>query len=73
MEKFKSFITEEKDEPYKLVIFNHSGEMVRDVKDTGLRELVVLMTKSAKAVGIEIFQADFVGAFVSKKKNQKTL
>ena len=71
MEKFSEFITEEKDEPYKLVIFNHSGEMVRDVKDTGLGELVALMTKSAKAVGIEIFQADFVGAFVSEKNGKK--
>ena len=71
MEKFSEFITEAKDEPYKLVIFNHSGEMVRDVKDTGLGELVALMTKSAKAVGIEIFQADFVGAFVSEKNGKK--
>ena len=71
MEKFSEFITEVKDEPYKLVIFNHSGEMVRDVKDTGLGELVALMTKSAKAVGIEIFQADFVGAFVSEKNGKK--
>ena len=45
--------------------------MVRDVKDTGLGELVALMTKSAKAVGIEIFQADFVGAFVSEKNGKK--
>jgi RimK family alpha-L-glutamate ligase len=71
MEKFSEFITEEKDEPYKLVIFNHSGEMVRDVKDTGLGELVALMTKSAKIIGIEIFQADFVGAFVSEKNGKK--
>ena len=71
MEQFKSYITEEKDEPYKLVIFNHSGEMVRDIKDTGLGELVALMTKSAKAVGIEIFQADFVGAYISEKGDKK--
>ena len=37
MEQFKSFITEEKDEPYKLVVFNHHGEAVRDVdKEEGL-------------------------------------
>ena len=71
MEKFSEFITEAKDEPYKIVIFNHSGEMIRDVKDTGLGELLALMTKSAKAVGIEIFQADFVGAFVSEKNGKK--
>ena len=71
MEKFKEFITEEKDEPYRLVVFNHSGDMIRDVKDTGLGELVALMTKSAKAVGIEIFQADFVGAYVSEKNGKK--
>ena len=71
MEKFSEFITEAKEKPYKLVIFNHSGEMVRDVKDTGLGELVALMTKSAKAIGIEIFQTDFVGAFVSEKNGKK--
>ena len=70
-QKFREFITEQKDEPYKLVIFNHSGEMVRDVKNTGLGELIALMTKSAKAVGIEIFQVDFVGAFVSEKNGKK--
>ena len=70
-QKFRDFITEEKDEPYKLVIFNHSGEMVRDVKDSGLPEYMKIMTKSAKAVGVEIFQGDFVGAFVSKE-NGKT-
>jgi len=71
MEKFSEFITEAKEEAYKLVIFNHSGEMVRDVKDTGLGELIALMTKSAKVVGVEIFQADFVGAFVSEKNGKK--
>jgi len=70
-QKFRDFLTEEKDKPYKLVIFNHSGEMVRDVKDSGLPEYMKIMTKSAKAVGVEIFHGDFVGAFVSKE-NGKT-
>ena len=34
--------------PYKLIIFNHSAEMVRDVKDTSLGELIKLLNNSAK-------------------------
>ena len=36
MEKFKSFITEEedKDEPYKLVVFQNSNDIIRDIKDS---------------------------------------
>jgi RimK family alpha-L-glutamate ligase len=64
-------ITESNDKPYKMVIFNHSGEMIRDVKDSGLGELLALMTKSAKKVGVTIFQADFVGAYVSEKGGKK--
>ena len=35
MEQFKSYITEVKDEPYKIVCFYHTGESNRDVEKTG--------------------------------------
>ena len=31
MEKFSDFIVEQKDEAYKLIVFNNSNEDVRDV------------------------------------------
>ena len=53
---FNSFLTEQEDvKPYKLIIFNHSAEMVRDVKDTSLGELIKLLNDSAKKTGIEIY------------------
>ena len=33
MEKFSEFITEEKDEPYKIVVLSHQLAGVRDTKD----------------------------------------
>ena len=39
MEKFSDFISEQKNEqPYKLIIFNHSDEKLTYVKDTRLSE-----------------------------------
>ena len=61
------------DKPYKLIIFNHSAEMVRDVKDTSLGELIKLLNNSAKKTGIEIYNVDFVGLFVSEKNGKKYL
>ncbi len=50
MGKFVEFLKEQNgEEPYKLIVFNHSGEMVRDIKDTGLGELIQLMNKSSKS------------------------
>ena len=64
MGKFVEFLKEQNgEEPYKLIVFNHSGEMVRDIKDTGLGELIQLMNKSSKSAGIETYNVDFVGRF----------
>ena len=50
MENFKKFLSEQSDEkPYKLIVFNHSGESIRDVKDTSLNEMNKILEKSAKA------------------------
>ena len=70
MEKFKSFITEEeKQQSYKLVVFNNSTEKRRDVGDSANSEFQLLID-SAKKVGIEIYNVDYVGLFISEK-NQK--
>jgi ribosomal protein S6--L-glutamate ligase len=72
MGKFAEFLKEQNgEEPYKLIIFNHSGEMVRDIKDTGLGELIKLMNISAKSVGIQSYNVDFVGCFISEKNGKK--
>ena len=53
MEKFSDFIVEQKDEAYKLIVFNNSNEDVRDVgKRT--RPDFKLLVDSAKKVGIQI-------------------
>ena len=47
MENFKSFITEEedKDEPYRLIVFQNSNDIIRDIKDSALGELTKLLKK----------------------------
>ena len=65
MEKFSSFITEQKEESYKLVVFNNSNEDVRDVgKQT--RPDFKLYVDSAKKVGIEIFNVEYTGLYLSE-------
>ena len=72
MENFKKFLSEQSDEkPYKLIVFNHSGESVRDVKDTSLNEMNKILEKSAKAAGIKMFNVDFVGFNLSKKNGKQ--
>ena len=69
MEKFSSFITEQKEESYRLVVFNNSNEDVRDVgKKT--RPDFKLYTDSAKKVGIEIFNVEYTGLFVSESNGK---
>ena len=71
MEKFSDFITEAKDESYKLVVFQNSNDVIRDVKDTALGELSDLMKKAAKSAGIEIYFVDFTGLHITNKGNKK--
>ena len=69
MEKFSSFITEQKEESYRLIVFNNSNE---DVRDVGKRERpdFKLYTDSAKKVGIEIFNVEYTGLFVSERNGK---
>ena len=72
MDDFKKFLSEQSDEqPYKLIVFNHSGESVRDVKDTSLNEMNKILEKSAKDAGIKMFNVDFVGFNLSKKNGKQ--
>ena len=43
MEKFSDFIVEQKDEAYKLIVFNNSTEKRRDVGDTANYEFNLLI------------------------------
>ena len=65
MEKFKSFITEEK-ELYKLVMFHNSHEHLRDVGKQDAPDYK-LMTKAANAVGVDLFHAEFQGSRIEEK------
>ena len=72
MENFKKFLSEQSDEkPYKLIVFNHSGESIRDVKDTSLNEMNKILEKSAGFAGIKMFNVDFVGFNLSKKNGKQ--
>ena len=69
MEKFSSFITEQKKESYRLIVLNNSNE---DVRDVGKRKRpdFKLYTDSAKKVGIEIFNVEYTGLFVSESNGK---
>jgi len=62
--KFKDFITEDKKEPYRLVILSHDD--AEDPNKTG-----DLIREKAKKLGIEVLLGEFVGAYVSKKDEQR--
>ena len=71
MDNFKSFITEQKEEPYKIVCFYHTGDSSRDVdqKDVHLN-MMATMNKAAKSSGIDIYYVDYNGAFLSNKNGK---
>ena len=64
-------ILEVKEKPYKCVVMYHSGEsMIGGIpshkEDHG--ELKKLVQDSAKKVGVEIFNVDFQGMHLSKRR-----
>ena len=69
MEKFSSFITEQKEEPYKLVVFNNTQDYVRDVGEKERAEFD-LINNSAKKLGLEIINIEHTGFFVSEKNGK---
>jgi RimK family alpha-L-glutamate ligase len=70
MEQFKSYITEAKDEPYKIVCFYHTGDSNRDVLKDDHLGMMDTMNKSAKAAGITMHYVDYNGAFLSNKNGK---
>ena len=73
MENFKSFITEVKEEPYRIVVFSHQLAGVRDTKDDPDSSGTALLVNFGKKLGLEIFQADFVGAYTRKLSGKRLL
>jgi len=73
MGKFAEFLKEQSGEkPYKLVVFNHHGEAVRDVdKEEGFTDNDKVIMKSAKAAGLELHMVDFIGGYISDKNNKR--
>ena len=69
MDNFKSFITEQKDEPYRLIVFNNTMENIRDVGQESNDELN-LRVKAAKNLGIELFNVEHTGFFMSEKSGK---
>tara|TARA_R110000796_G_C14484112_1_gene427020 strand:+ start:35 stop:1123 length:1089 start_codon:yes stop_codon:yes gene_type:complete len=68
LENFKSFIAEEESEetPYKLVVLSHSDK--DDPNETG-----PLVRKKAKALGLEVYLAELMGAYLEDTDEGKLL
>jgi len=64
MEKFSEFITEAKEEPYKLLIISHDDP--DDPNETG-----PLVRKKASELGIEVYLAEFMGAYMEDDDDGK--
>jgi len=60
LENFKSFITEQKDEPYRLLILSHDDPF--DPNETG-----PMVRKKASEMGIEVYLAEFTGMYMEDK------
>ena len=73
MEKFSEFITEAKEEPYKIVCFYHTADSRRDVEKTGNIEMMKILNKAVKSSGITIHYVDYNGTFVSNKNGKSYL
>ena len=64
MEKFSEFITEAKDESYKLLIISHDDPL--DPNETG-----PLVRKNASEMGIDVYLAEFSGMYMEDKGNDQ--
>ena len=73
MEKFKSFITEEKEQPYKMIAFYNTGEVRRDIKEPNTMQILELLKKECSKIGCEFYYIDFVGTYIERKDNKTFL
>ena len=62
-QKFREFITEKKDEPYRLVILSHNAP--DDPNVTGVR-----FREEAQKLGIKVFLAEMVGCRLEEKDDK---
>ena len=65
MEKFSSFITEQKDVPYDLLIMSHDG--IDDINETA-----PLIKKVGEKMGLKVFLAEMMGAYMESDGDSKT-
>ena len=72
MENYNILKEEPGMKPYKLVIFHNSHENLRDVGKQD-RPDVKLMNKAAKAVGVELFNAEYSGSYIEEKDGKMFL
>ena len=66
MEKFSEFITEAKEESYKLVVLSHDDPL--DPNETG-----PLIRKKAQELGLEVFLGEFQGSYTHVKNGKRYL
>jgi RimK family alpha-L-glutamate ligase len=70
MGKFAQFLKEQDNEkPYKLVMFHNSHEHIRDV-GKGEAPDYLLISKSSKSAGIEVFHAEYQGSYIEEKNGK---
>ena len=62
-QKFRDFITEQKDEPYRLIVLSHNEP--GDPNDHGMR-----FREEGKKLGIKVFLAEMVGCRVEEKDDK---
>ena len=70
MEQFKSYITEEKDERYRIICFYHADDVLQDQPVNNHLAMLKIMNKSSKNSGVEIHYADYVGSYLSEKNGK---
>ena len=70
MEKFSEFITEAKDEPYRIICFYHADDLLKDVPVNNHLEMMSIMNNSSKKSGTEVYYVDYVGSYLSEKNGK---
>ena len=68
MKNFENYLTEEKDEPYQLIVFANTSEDIRDIGKQDRPDYTVI-NNAAKAAGIDIEHVEFTGSYISEKDN----
>ena len=71
MEKFKSFISEQKNEqPYRFVVIYNDPENMTDDSKAEAEEMAIKMVKYGKELGLEGFRCRIEDAYLSRKNDK---